>query len=225
MKQMQTENNTPSQCMAAEAAVAVSAGEKKRFRLRPVIIAAFILLLVLLFGVVLHAVGINVWRLIVTWDDETMEMRMDTQGRIIRRGYVNDFDTACDDAFFQKLEELEITPLLPSRLPDGFVLELVESKIETEYCRWALGTYTLGERLFHISVEKNVVRGSGGITFIEKDEREPDIYERGGVNFYVIDNLKRSGAFWFDPPYFLNISGHLSRDEIKQMIDSMFERK
>ncbi len=165
------------------------------------------------------------WRLFVSWDDETMKMRIDAQGMITGRGYKNDLEPASDDAFFQKLEEMDMIPLLPSRLPDNFVLERVESKIETEYNRWATGIYTRDDRQFLISVVKNVSENSGAIWSLQKDERKPEIYERGGINFYIMDNLGRSVAHWFDPPYVLNIGGHLSRDELKHMIDSMFESK
>ncbi len=98
-------------------------------------------------------------------------------------------------------------------------------KIETDYYRWALGTYTHGDRQFLISIVKDVSENSGGVWSIEKDERKPDIFEQGGIKFYVMDNLGRSHAFWFDLPYTISIAGHVTRDELKQMINSMFVRK
>jgi hypothetical protein len=135
--------------------------------------------------------------------------------------YLNHLQT---DAFFQKLEELEITPLLPSWMPEGFVLDRVDSKVENDHNRWAMGIYSCGDRDLLIFVSRNTSKNPGSILSLEKDEREPDIFEQGGIKFYVMDNLSRVHAFWYDPPYQVDITGHVTREELKQMIDSMFER-
>ncbi len=211
--------------MEAETNAPGSSGMKQYFRSRPAAFAACVLFLVILFGVAFNAAGWNMWRLIFSWDDETLEVRANIQGKITGRGYQNDLDPARDDAFFKKLDELDMTPLLPSRLPDGFALENMESKIETDYLRWVMGAYTCGERRLQISVDKNTAENAAGVWSVEKDEHKPEIYERGGIKFYMIDNLSRSGAHWVDPPYVLHLFGNVSRDELRQMIDSMFERQ
>ncbi len=198
------------------------AGKKKHFRLRPAAFVASVLVIVLLFGVTINAVGFNVWRLIFQWNDETMEMEIAMRGRT--RGYEDYLTKAYTDDFFRKLEEMDMTPQLPPKPPDGYVLEQVDGKIETDYMRWVIGSYKFGERQFAISVEKNTLDNSNGIRYVEKDERKPDIYERGGIKYYIIDNLSRSLAFWIDPPYIINISGHVTREELRQMIDSIYER-
>lgn len=152
-----------------------------------------------------------------------MKISMSSQGNIAWLGYENDLKPAFDDAFFQKLEELEITHLMPSWMPDGFALERVESKIERSHDRWAVGMYTCGDRQLRISVDKKL--SFDGNLRIEKDERKPEIYERGGIKFFIMDNLQRAVVYWFDLPYRISITGHVTRDELKQMINSMFERK
>jgi hypothetical protein len=110
-------------------------------------------------------------------------------------------------------------------MPEGFVLERVESKIENEDLRWAAATYLCGDRNLQIFVFMNTYKNTAGILSLEKDEREPDIFDLGGVRFYVMDNLNNASAFWYDPPYNVQITGRVTRDEIKQMIDSIFIRK
>lgn len=226
MKRAKTENHKlPVECKAAESYASGLSGKKKRFRIRPISFAACSLLPVLVLGFVFQASGLNMWRLFVSWENEIMEMREEKNGWKMRQEYESEIEPAFDDAFFQKMEEMDMNPLLPSWMPEGFILEDVESKIETEYSRYALGAYTCGERQFHISVVKNISENSGGVWSLEKDENKPDIYEQGGIKFYIMDNLSRSRAFWFDPPYTINISGNVTRDELKQMINSMFKRK
>lgn len=196
---------------------------KKRFFLRPASLVACVLFCVLLFNFSNDAEGFNVWHLLFSWNDETMKMELDMQAKLIGNNvdYLNHTQT---DVFFQKLEELEIAPLLPTWMPEGFAMERVESKIETEYYRWAVGAYSYGDRDLLISVVKNTSKNPGGIMSLEKDERKPDIFERGGIKFYIMDNLSRTRAYWYDPPYMIDISGHVTREELRQMIDSMFER-
>jgi hypothetical protein len=210
--------------IAAQADVSGLPCVKKQLCFHTITFTVCALLLFLVSGFVFQASGLNMWHLFVTWDNETMEMRLDKNGWKMRQEFENDMEQAFDDAFFQKLKEFEMYPLLPSWMPEGFILSRVESKIETEYYRWALGTYTCGDKQFYISVIKNISENSGGVWSLEKDEREPDIYEQGGIKFYIMDNLSRSHAFWFDLPYTISIAGHVTRDELKQMINSMFER-
>jgi hypothetical protein len=216
------EGKPPIEYMAAQTIVS---GLKKRFCIRLIPFTVSVLLMVLVSGLVIHASGLNMWHLFVTWDNETMEMREAKNGWKMKQEYESDIEPAFDDAFLQKLKEFEMYPLLPSWMPEGFELTRVEGKIETEYYRWALGAYTCGDKQFYIAVTKDISENSGGVWSIEKDERKPDIYEQEGIKFYIMDNLSRSHAIWFDLPYIISIAGHVTRDELKQMINSMFERK
>lgn len=200
-------------------------GKNKRLHFHPVIFIAFTMLSIFLLGFVFQAMGYNVLRLFVSWDDETMKVRFDAQGNIDWHGYESGLEPAFSDAFFQKLEEIEMKPLMPSWMPEGLALERVNGKIETEYYSWAVGTYSCGDRDLLISVVKNISKNPGTISSLEKDEREPDIFEQGGIKFYIMDNLSRAHAFWYDPPYMVEITGLVTREEIRQMINSMFERK
>lgn len=211
------------ECVTEEAGASGLSIRENRLCFHPVFFAAFTLLFLFLFGFMFHAMGYGIWRLSVSWDDETMEVRISTQGNIIWQGNEYNLKPAIDDAFFQKLNELEIALMMPSWMPDGFALERVESKIERSHDRWAAGMYTCGDRQLRIGVFKDHHFGCN--MWIEKDEREPEIYDRGGIRFLIMDNLERAVVQWFDPPYEINITGHVSRDELKQMIDSKFVRK
>ncbi len=199
-----------------------SAGAKRHFFLRPAAFVSCVLFVVLLFGISINAVGFNVWDMIFHWNDESMKMEIAMQRQI--KGREDHLGQSYDDAFIRKLAEMEMTPLLPSWMPDGFGLERVEGKIETEDYRWAVGNYTSGDMQLQISVFLDISGNFGGIWSLQKDEREPDIFEQGGIKFYIMDNLSRSRVFWYDPPYTISITGHVNREELRQMIDSIFER-
>jgi hypothetical protein len=226
MKRAQAENNKPqAEYITADAGACELSGVKKCLHIRPIPFAACTLLLVLIIGFVFQASGLNMWRLFVSWDNETMEMIVSANGWKMKQDYVNDTKPAFDDAFFHTLEEMDMHPLLPSWMPDGFALERIDSRIVSEDNLWAMGAYTCGDRYLSIYVFKNTSENSGGVFRLEKDERKPDIFDLGGIKFYVMDNLGTTQAFWFDLPYIINITGYVNRDELKHMINSMFERK
>lgn len=212
----------PIGCVALEAGTSGLTVKKRRFRLHPVHFIAFTLLFVLFLGLVFQAMGFNMWSLFVTWDDETMDVSFYVPENITSNGNENGLKPAIDDAFFQKLDELEMTPLLPSWMPEGFALERVESKIESEVLRWAAGSYLCGDRNLKVFVFMSTSKNTAGILSLEKDEREPDIFDQGGIRFYVMDNLNNALAFWYDPPYNVQITGRVTREELRQMIDSIF---
>jgi hypothetical protein len=201
-----------------------SAGAKRRFFIRPAALVACVLFCVLMFRVSNDAVGFNVWDLLFSWNDEFMKMELDMQAKLTGNNNVDYLNHIQTDAFFKKLEELEITPALPTWMPDGFTLEHVDSMVESESYRWAMGSYSCDDSDLMILVAKNTSKDPGGAISLEKDEREPEIFEQGGIKFYIMDNLSRSRVFWYDPPYMINISGHVTREELRQMIDSIFER-
>ncbi len=226
MKREQTmKEKLPMECMAAEANASGLSGIKKRFRLRPISIASCAFLLILLSVVAIDAMGFNIWHFLYRWDDEELDVQGTFQGKINGEGRENYLRPCKNDAFFQKLAELELYPLMPYRWPEGFSLKKVEGKVEDEFFRWALGSYENGQRLLNVSVDKYSVSSGAFSGAINKDEREPEIYDRGGLRIYIVHNLSRIVAYWLDPPYMVNIGGDISREELGQTLHSMFERK
>jgi hypothetical protein len=215
----------PSDCMALETGTSGLAVKKRRFRFHPVLFISLTLFFVILLGLVFQAMGFNMWSLLVSWDDETMKVSFYVPESIKSNGIESGLEPAVYDAFFQKLDEFKMTPLLPYRFPEGFTLKRVESKIESDYLRWVVGSYLYGDRNLQVLIYMNTLKNTAGFLNIEKDEREPDIFDLGGIRFYVMDNLNNASAFWYDPPYNVQITGRVTRDEIKQMIDSIFIRK
>jgi hypothetical protein len=164
MKQAQAKKyEAQIEYMATDADASGLTIREKRFRLHPVFFVSFTLLFIFLLGFVFHAMGYSVLRLFVSWDDETMKIRFDSQGNISWHEYENDLEPAIDDAFFQKLEELEMMPLMPSWLPEGYILESIDSKVVNEHNRWAAGNYACGDRNLLIFVFKNTSKRPGGI--------------------------------------------------------------
>ena len=199
-------------------------GGRRRFFRRPVLLPVFVLLTVLLVGVSVNAVGFNVWRLIFHWSGDILDMQVSLTGHIRGSAYEGGMGKSHDDALYQKLSQLDMDPLLPSWLPEGFLLEQAEGEIDNKSLRWVRGLYRSSGRLYQVAVERNTANDSSFSFGFEKDDRKPDIYDRGGIRFYLVDNLEKAYAYWVDPPYMISVGGDVSREELMSIIDSIFER-
>jgi hypothetical protein len=195
------------------------------FRIRHAAFFVCVLCCLLLFCISASAAENNAWRFHYTWDDDTLYENGFIDGKIDSPSQESYLKPSYDDAFTQKLEEMELYPLLPYRLPDGYALTRVESHVPTEYLKWVFGAYDNNGKSLTISVHYIGAPRGAPTGLISKDERDPIIYERGGLTFYIVYNLKWLHAYWLDPPFKLFMGGEVSLEEIKMLIDSMFDRE
>ena len=215
---LQQESRTPKSKAAG------AAGSKHHFGLRPAAVISFVLLIVLLLGTTIDAFGFNIWQLLHRINGEQMNMEIALHGKIKGSQYVPGFGGSEEDDFHKKLAELRMEPRLPANLPKGFMLERAESGAGGADLKWVLGTYTNRGQLLQISVYQSAMANGSFDYSFEKDERELDVYDRGGIRFYIMDNLTETCAYWVDPPYSLSLGGDVTREELLQTIDSIFER-
>jgi hypothetical protein len=62
---------------------------------------------------------------------------------------------------------------------------------------------------------------SGSPQQIEQSDALIEIYESAGVCYYIFDNLGQLRTAWVNEHFECYISGHLTIDEMKQIIDSI----
>lgn len=118
-------------------------------------------------------------------------------------------------------------PVVP-RLPEGF--ELKNLVVDD------LGT---GELIFHASCARgeHVLAMTvtlyldyedwtdGNYTNFEKDEGDPVPYEAGGIIHLLATNGGRPIAVWANGPAECAVCGDITMEELKQMIDSIYEQR
>ncbi|MGN1031099.1 MAG: DUF4367 domain-containing protein [Butyricicoccaceae bacterium] len=194
---------------------------KKRVFRRWAGIAAAVLIVVFGSSIATQAWGHPLWDTIAQWTSETF-------------GFVSDRDTASAETDEPALQEngqygsLQealaadgITePLVPTWIPQGYQLDAVEVvPVEPNTCYTAI--YGSDEEHLVISI-RHVVDGSKS-TF-EKDGDSVEIYEENGIRHYIFGNLEAVGAVWFHGANECCIEGTVSRDEIKEMIQSIYQR-
>lgn len=124
--------------------------------------------------------------------------------------------------FLQELSDHGMDPsIVPSRILDRYVLKKIDVHESSEK-NSLVATYTNCESdqgdLLVISVDVFMPSNPGRA---EANEGILEVYEGNGVEYYIVRNNNRLKALWLTGPYKCFISGNLTIEEIKVMIDSI----
>ena len=187
---------------------------KNRFPrwLRGLTAAAAVLVILVLGSVTAKAFGMDIWKTVVKWTQETFHF-----------GEWGDADTNNDLPYAslqEALEKSKITTLLtPNWFPSGYELVdiIVEYKpLQTSY----KAKYSNGEQLLVITVRDHL---DGDPIYAEQSEGLVEEYEVSGITYYLFSNYEYNSAVWLYESYECDISGEVTIDELKKMIDSIQE--
>ena len=126
-------------------------------------------------------------------------------------------------SFAAGLEALGLSELLPSHVPEGYSFYQAEL---TESFGWTdlSVLYTDAEENLLQFRYSRVSPGTVSSTIVEKDTTPVDLYERDGVTYYFVTNLDYESVNWKpDELTECRVSGFVSREELKAVIDSMYD--
>ncbi len=179
----------------------------KRYRavLRSGLIAAAVI--ALLVGAVLAADSLGLWAWAPKWNDAA--------GR---------FEPAAMEASGESpipaaLRELGITePVYPSKLPEGFTL--TESRI-SEDPLVLMEQYARNDQRLSITVTP--IKGFKTAVY-QAEGSEVTQYPLNGRVHYMFNNAGTITAVWYTKNYATSVSGDITREDIKEIIDSISER-
>lgn len=113
-----------------------------------------------------------------------------------------------------------LTPdMLPTYLPDGYTFDLQEG-YETEQIKFLTLFYTGETEDLFLSL--NIVYFYENInTPYEKDSSDITIYQKNGIDYYIMGNLNTNTAIWKNNSFEFQIDGTISREELTKIIDSI----
>lgn len=184
--------------------------------LRRMIAAAAVIALVILIPVSANALKLEkLWDIFARWAKETFSFVSGENTEVSE-------PEADHKEEFSSLQELlafyeHPSNIVPSWIPDGFVLEKIEQDI-TPIQEIYRAFYLNGDKELRIRVHTYL---SDDIQSIEIDNSYTQLYTASGVEYYIFDNLDQIQVIWIDGIYECIISGDLSIDEAKTMIDSI----
>ena len=188
-------------------------------RLRPwlsrLVATAAILALILVSSLTVHAMGIDIWDIIVTWTQETFQLRSSKSDET-NEAAANDQRKYTD--LQQLLSESGIAQtLVPSFIPDGYELvdlKTTESPIQLVF----LAIYQNQEHTLKIQIKQYL---DSDPQQVEQSDSLVEEYELNGITYYIFADYNQLRAVWIIEEYECYVSGEITIEEIKMMIDSI----
>lgn len=179
-------------------------------------IAAIAACLVLVFSFATSANAFcfrDVWNAVVTWAQETFSFSMG-----VEVSKPEEDDLLEYTSIQEVLDANGRNPsVAPTWIPNGYTLDEIiidKTPLQESY----IVVYTNGNTSFRITIQSFVsVRPEQ----YEQGMGFDQIYSASGTDYYIISNYDKVRVAWVNDMYECNISGALSIDEVKAMIDSI----
>ncbi len=168
---------------------------------------AAVLAILLTGAVTAKAFGFDVWKAVVQWSQETFHFG--DEGVDDNLTYIS-----LQDA----LEKGNVpTWLVPTYIPEEFVLIEVDAQ-KTPKKNIYKAKYERGEEIIVIAVRDYLGRNP---FYVEQSDGLVDEYEASGITYYLFSNQDQTRAAWLYESFECDISGDVTIEELKEMIDSI----
>lgn len=183
---------------------------------RRVIGVAAVIALVVLVPLTAKALRLDeVWSAVVIWTKETFSFA--------REGQNDDIPTEKTTRQYKNLQEAmeqmnAPSNLVPTWFPEGFTLDHTDEG-ETPMQRSYIAVYKK-DNTYSIEVCVYAYVGPDSMR-IEANEGYTEICNMNGIDYYIFDNNGWVSAAWNQGVYDCCISGEITIEEIKRMIDSI----
>ena len=109
--------------------------------------------------------------------------------------------------------------LLPTYLPEGYTTELVDCESNVTFVTLLC---LLEKKDDSIMLEYTMYQSNQVTEKTQKDEDDPNAYERGGITHYIMTNYETYYAVWTVDNVECVILGALSYEELTKMINSIY---
>jgi len=187
-----------------------------RPRFYRVIAAAAVLALLIAIPVAVHAIGWeDIVKAVAKWSKETFSfVEKEEPGYSEPSPRNTDQYTSLQEALAETDQKYNF---VPTWIPKGYVLEdisIYETPIQKVYC----AIYGDGVNELTITIQA-YIRSDPEV--IEINDEPHEIYKANGIEAYIFSNNQQLCAAWINDSYECIVSGELTIEEIKAMIDSI----
>lgn len=176
---------------------------------------AAILAFVLVSSITAHAMGVDIWDIIVTWTQETFQLRNQDSSET---GEALDSDQRNHSTIQQHLIESGVSiALVPTQFPDGYeLIEVITDESPAQFTLLAI--YGCGKQKIKLQIKQYI---NSDPVQIEQSDDLIEIYESEGIEYFIFSNYDMLKAAWINESFECYISGSLNIDELKTMLDSI----
>lgn len=172
------------------------------------VIAAIMAVIIVAAAVTASALGYDLFGWIPKWSKEDVRFVSEAS----EQPYVENIPSV--------LKELGITePLYPSWIPEDLVL--TDSAYDKERLLF-FEAYRSDDRFLSITISE--ITGSETAVY-QKEADPPQQYTTGNVTHYLFTDSDQISAVWFSGNYTTLIVGNITLDEMREILDSVYEVK
>ena len=121
------------------------------------------------------------------------------------------------------LAAMDLKALTPTAIPEGYALESVEVQELEVWADLSAQYFNAAGDLLRFSCS---CYGEGSVfsTVVPKDEEEVEVYDFHGTTYYFLSNGRYESVNWMEDELTeCSISGPVTREELKAMVNSMHE--
>lgn len=178
--------------------------------------------LILAFSVtvaVANAFGFNPIKMIISWKDDTLNLS--SRSEISNGQDVNNSTfIRMEDAF----EDIKPSPMVPNWIPEGFSFKYAEKFARNDNINLLLYYEADSDKIiiFDFIIYNSTDKNTEDEASFEKDSNEVEVYEKNSIKHYIFSNIEQTQAVWTKLNVTYNISGDISSDEMKKIIDNMY---
>ena len=184
--------------------------------LRRIAACAAVVILILCIPLSSRALSLEeLWDVVARWAKETFSFVSGDVEQISE-------PEATDDIEYTSLQDLlkrnnRPYDMIPTWIPDGFVLEKVEKDITPAQEIYS-AFYRNQDSKLTIRIQTYIPEKTQNI---EVDKDPSEIYTVFGYDYYIFSNVQQHQAVWLEESFECIISGDLSIDNIKSMVNSI----
>lgn len=197
-----------------------SPAEKHSRRLTFKFAAIAAVMVFLLGSVAAQAFGLNVFGAIARWSAETFQMRSEEiPYATIRTNPLKKGEEASYETLEEAVDAFGITePIAPRWIPERFTLEEVTALYRSGGIL-ICAEYWCDDECFKIRYTET---SDFDFRSLEKEENYMGVYSCNKINHYLMADKERWKAYWQNGELECRISGDISEQEIKGIIESIY---
>lgn len=177
--------------------------------------AAAVLVFAMLGTITANAFGVNIWRAVAVWAQETFHFQMGDEARVDDPNPERKLQySSLEDALY-RIEA--VTGVAPTWIPDGYVLvdiTVLDSPIQKTYS----ALYKNRENYLKITVRSHL---DGNPEQIEQGEGDSKVEVIDGVEYFYFTNYDQNRVAWINGSYECYISGDVTVEQLEEMVNSI----
>lgn len=183
--------------------------------LRRLTAAAAVIVLVVCLPLSANAFGWeDIWNIVARWAKETFSFVSENEERREPSSERKDEESSLQKVLADSQRKSDMVPTL---IPERFVLDKIEKDITPAWETYR-ANYIDGDDELRIKVQIHTAIHQQSVE-IEEDILE--VYISNGTEFFIFENMEQIQVLWVKDSYECTISGDISIDDAKEMIDSI----